>query len=227
MIDGKSVLAIIPARGGSKGLPRKNILPLAGKPLIAWTIEAAKISKYIDRIIVSTEDNEIADISKFFGAETPFIRPKFLAQDKTQSMDVVLHAINKVSGFDYILLLQPTSPLRTATDIDESINLCLNQNAPACVSVVTVAKSPYWMYKIDNHLRLKPIIKGKSFSRRQDLPPSYTLNGAIYFASVEWLLNSKQFITEHTIAFEMPMGRSVDIDNDLDYKYVQFLLNND
>jgi CMP-N,N'-diacetyllegionaminic acid synthase len=225
MIKGKTVLAIIPARGGSKGLPRKNILPLAGKPLIGWTIEAVKNSKYVDRIIVSTEDNEIADISKSFGADIPFLRPKFLAQDDTPSMDVVIHAINKVSDFDYVLLLQPTSPLRTNIDIDKCIKKCILNNALSCISVVAADKSPYWMYTINQNGSVKPILVEKGYMRRQDLPMVYVLNGAIYFVKIDELIKTKQFVTEKSIAYIMPKTRSIDIDTELDFKFIENILN--
>jgi len=138
MYKDKKILALIPARGGSKGLPRKNIKPLLGKPLIAWTIEQSLASKYLDKVVVSTEDKEIAEISKKYGAEVPFIRPKELAKDDTPSIDVVLHAIDfleKKELFNIIVLLQPTSPLRTISDIDNSIEFLFSKNAQAIISV--------------------------------------------------------------------------------------------
>lgn len=122
------ILAIIPARGGSKGVPRKNIRDLAGKPLIAWTIEEAKKSKYITRLILSSEDEEIIEAAKKYGCEVPFVRPIELAQDNTPGIEPVLHAIEKCPGYDYVLLLQPTSPLRTVEDIDGCIEFLLNKN---------------------------------------------------------------------------------------------------
>jgi len=127
MIDSQKILALIPARGGSKGLPRKNILPLSGKPLIAWTVEAAKNSKYIDNCIVSTDDIEIAECAEKYGAEIPFLRPPNLATDFTSSNDVILHAIENIhDNYDLLVLLQPTSPLRTEYDIDNGIEKFLH-----------------------------------------------------------------------------------------------------
>lgn len=141
------ILAIIPARGGSKGVPRKNIRELAGKPLIAWTIEEAKKSKYIDRLILSTEDDEIIEVAKQYGCEVPFKRPIELAQDDTPGIDPVLHAIEQCPGYDYVVLLQPTSPLRTVDDIDGCIEQLLSSDGTNfCVSVTEPEKSPYWMY---------------------------------------------------------------------------------
>lgn len=121
MINNKKILAIIPARGGSKGLPRKNIRELAGKPLIAWTIEAGRKSKYIDRLIVSSEDFEIIEVAKKYGAEIPFVRPKHLAEDESLGLDPVFHALRELPGYDIVVLLQPTSPLRLTEDIDACI----------------------------------------------------------------------------------------------------------
>ena len=129
MLNGKTILAIIPARGGSKGIPRKNIKPLAGKPLIAWTIEEAKKSKYIDRLILSSEDEEIIRIAKKWGCEVPFVRPKEFAEDETSGIEPILHAIETLSEkYDYVCLLQPTSPLRTVNDIDGCIKKCIDRS---------------------------------------------------------------------------------------------------
>ena len=146
MISGKSILAIIPARGGSKGIPRKNIKLLAGKPLIAWTIDEAKKSIYIDRLILSSEDEEIIRIAKEWGCEAPFIRPAELAEDNTPGIDVVIHAIDALKEkYDYLVLLQPTSPLRKVEDIDRCIETCIDRNVPACISVSETMNHPYWM----------------------------------------------------------------------------------
>lgn len=142
-----NLLTCIPARGGSKGIPRKNIRPLAGKPLIGWTIDAAKQAACVNRIVVSTEDEEIATVARALGAEVPFMRPEELAADDTPGIEPVLHAIAQLPGFDWLLLLQPTSPLRTAADIEGIVDFCHSQQAPAAVSICEVAKHPYWMYQ--------------------------------------------------------------------------------
>ena len=136
MIDGRSVLAIIPARGGSKGVPRKNIRPLGGKPLIAWTIEAAHRSAWIDRLILSSEDQEIIDTACAWGCDVPFVRPAELARDCTPGIDPVLHALKQLPSFDLVVLLQPTSPLRSAADIDRCIERCQRGGAPAAVTEI-------------------------------------------------------------------------------------------
>ncbi|WP_036214779.1 cytidylyltransferase domain-containing protein [Lysinibacillus sphaericus] len=222
-----SILAIIPARGGSKGVPRKNIRDLAGKPLIAWTIEEAKKSKYISRLILSSEDEEIIDIAKHYGCEVPFVRPRELAQDATPGIDPVLHAIQQCPDFDYVVLLQPTSPLRTVEDIDGCIELAIKQHADFCVSVTESEKSPYWMYTIKNNGHLNPLVmEDKIATRRQDLPKSYVLNGAVYIARTSALVKEKSFLNKNTKAFIMPTMRSFDIDTELDMKICEGILNN-
>ena len=227
MIDGKSVLAIIPARGGSKGLPGKNIKPLSDKPLIAWTIEEAKKSEYIDRLILSSEDKEIISIAKRYGCEVPFIRPQELARDDTPGIESVFHAIQTLpEKYDYVVLLQPTSPLRTVQDIDGCIAYCIQKKAPCCVSVTEPDKSPYWMFHMNSGGRLKPFSERKdNFSRRrQELPEVFALNGAVYVADTEILKEKKTFIQKETVGFLMPKLRSVDIDTELDFMLAEFLL---
>lgn len=226
MINGKKVLAIIPARGGSKGIPRKNIKPLAGKPLIAWTIEEAKKSKYIDRLILSSEDDEIIKIAKEWGCEVPFVRPKELAQDDTPGIEPVIHALNTLpEKYDCICLLQPTSPLRKVEDIDGCIEKCILMNASSCVSVTEVDKHPYWMYKIGDNEKMKPLFPNThELSRRQDLPKVYTLNGAVYIADSIWLLQSKSFINDQTIPYCMEVSNSLDIDSETDFQICESLL---
>lgn len=225
MINDKKVLAVIPARGGSKGVLRKNIRNLAGKPLIAWTIEAANESKYIDRLIVSSEDSEILEIAKYLGCETPFVRPRHLAEDDTPGIDPVLHALNKLTGYDIVVLLQPTSPLRRTEDIDGCIEKLIETSAPACVSVTEPEKSPYWMYTIKENDRMTPVIPQKEIiPRRQELPIVYALNGAVYVAKTDWINQTKSFITEETIAFRMPKNGSFDIDTEEDFFICDYLL---
>ena len=223
MINGKSVLAVIPARGGSKGVARKNIRMLAGKPLIAWTIEAAMESIYIDRLVLSSEDAEIIRVAQEWGCEVPFIRPGELARDDTPGIDPVLHALKALPGYDYVVLLQPTSPLRTAKEIDESIAVCESQAAPACVSVTEPAHHPQWMFTTDSNGRLRPLAE-QAASRRQDLPAVYALNGAVYVAQVAWLQSSLSFIGSETCAYVMASLQSIDIDTEEDIVLAECLL---
>ncbi len=226
MIGDKSILAIIPARGGSKGIPGKNIIDVAGKPLIAWTIEAAKASKYIDRLILSSDDDAIMDVAVQWGCEVPFKRPDDLAKDDTPGIAPVLHALSMLPSFDFIVLLQPTSPLRRAADIDGCIEQCIAQQANCCVSVTEQDKSPFWMYYIDSKGFLEPVISTTNniAVRRQELPVVYALNGAIYVARCEWLAINKSFLTPETIAYSMLKKYSVDIDTWIDLRLAELLL---
>lgn len=210
------ILAVIPARGGSKGVPRKNIRDLAGKPLIAWTIEEAKKSKYIDRLILSSEDDEIIEVAKQFGCEVPFKRPLELAQDDTPGIAPVLHAIEMCPGYDYVVLLQPTSPLRTVEDIDGCIEKLLGNNAEFCVSVTEPEKSPYWMYTLENEKMVPLLQQEELVVRRQELPKVYALNGAVYVGRTSSLIEEKTFLTVNTLAYIMNQKNSLDIDNEMD-----------
>jgi len=226
MINNRKILAIIPARGGSKGVPRKNIREVGGKPLVAWTIEEALKSKFIDRLILSSEDEEIIRVARKFGCDVPFIRPAELAHDKTTGIEPVLHALTILPDkYDYVVLLQPTSPLRLVEDIDSCIEMCVKQNANVCVSVTKSAKNPYWMYFLDSKGHLKPLENVRNTTLlRQDLPEVYMLNGAIYTANVDWFLKNKSFITEETIGYIMPPERSLDTDSEYDIKIASYLI---
>ena len=221
------IVAIIPARGGSKGIPRKNIKQLFGKPLIVWTIEHAKKSRYIGRITVSTEDKEISEISKKCGAEV-IERPEELAKDETPTIDVIFHVLEVIKAENFepglVVLLQPTSPLRNAQDIDNAIELFLKNDCESVVSVCEVEHSLYWSFEIENRY-LKPIFGGKYLNmRRQDLPKVYTPNGAIYVSTPEILRKYKSFYCSKTIPYIMPPERSVDIDNEIDFMLAELLM---
>ena len=219
--------AIIPARGGSKGIPKKNIKPLRGKPLISYSIEHAKKSKYINKVVVSTEDEEIAEISTEYSAEI-IERPKELAKDESPTIDAIFHALAVLKTENYnpdiIILLQPTSPLRNAEDIDNAMELFLNSGCESVVSVCEVEHSPYWSLKIeDNHL--KPIFGEKYLEmRRQDLPKVYMPNGAIFISTPENLRKYKSFHCPKTIPYVMPLERSVDIDKEIDFMLAELLM---
>lgn len=220
VMNNPKILAIIPARGGSKGVLRKNIKMLAGKPLIAWTIEEAKKSKYISRLILSSEDDEIINVAKKYGCEVPFKRPIELAQDNTPGIEPVLHAIEKLGAddYDFVILLQPTSPLRTIEDIDGCIEFALKNKSDFVVSVTEPNKSPYWMYKLKSNGTMEPLIQQiVTATRRQDLSKVYALNGALYFGKIKKILKEKSFLTNSTKAYIMPINRSFDIDNELDF----------
>lgn len=214
MISSKGVLAVITARGGSKGLKQKNILPLGGIPLIGWTIRAALDSKCIDRVIVSTDDEQIADVALKFGADVPFLRPRDLASDTAKSADVIAHALKSIPGYEYAALLQPTSPFRTAADLDAGFELWERMpEVGGCVSVCRSMESPWHMYSFDNSNRLTPMIPTFDIGqRRQDLPKAFLLNGAFYFIKVNRFWIERRLIFADSLGFEMPMDRSIDID---------------
>jgi N-acylneuraminate cytidylyltransferase len=218
------VLAVIPARGGSKGVPGKNIRIVGGKPLIAWTIDAAHESVFVDRVVLSSDDQEIIEVAQKYNCDIPFVRDSSLACDRTPTIDVVLDAINRCPGYEWVVLLQPTSPLRTSNDIDLAIKQCIQYNAPACVSVCLAQESPYWMFTLQKDARLQSLLPDMKITRRQDLPDVYSLNGAIYVARTQWLMQEKKFITHETIAYEMPVERSIDIDTESDFLQLQILL---
>lgn len=225
MFRSKMIIAIIPARGGSKRLPGKNIKLLNNKPLIYWSIKAAKESKYIDKLIVSTDDNEIAKISRQFGAEVPFSRPKELSNDNSDSISVIKHAIEFYDKiYEYVLLLQPTSPLRLTIDIDNSIKL-LNEKTKSVVSVCEAEHSPLWCNTLPGDLSMKDFIRPELNNiRSQDLPKYYRLNGAIYVAGTEYIYRHNGFIGENTRAYIMPQSRSADIDTETDWKSVEAIV---
>ncbi len=226
MIQGKTVLAVIPARGGSKGVPRKNIRVLAGRTLLEWTWRAAQGSRFLDRTILSSEDPEIIATMRSFGGEVPFVRPAELAQDNTPGIDPLLHALRTLpETYDLVVLLQPTCPLRTAADIDGAIQECVDRNAPACVSVGPVEKSPHWIFQMDSGARLIPLLPNADLtSRRQDLPDYVSLNGAVYVARPDWIIRTRRFETPETVAFRMSRENSMDIDDEIDLLVCQELL---
>lgn len=226
MIKGKSLLAIILARGGSKRLPNKNILPLAGKPLIAWTIEAAKKSKYIDRIIVSTDSKKIASISKQFGAEVPFVRPKRLATDKATSEDAIKHALQWLFAhehvrYDYFILLQPTSPLRTVKHINDACRkLARHPSVHALISVSSFEKNPKHIYKKSSNELLYPYLR----SLPTESQTLYYPNGSIYIVNAKKFMKSKKIHNTPLLNYVMNEKDSVDIDYKSDLQLASILL---
>lgn len=215
-------LGLIPARGGSKGIPRKNIRALAGKPLIAWTIEAALRSKRLARVVVSTDDHEIAETARRYGADVPFMRPAELSQDSTPGLPPVLHALDQLPEHDSVLLLQPTSPLRTADDIDACLRLAEETDAQSVVSVSEPESHPYWTYRLTADRHLAPLYEASAIGRRQDLPPAYALNGALYLADASWLRASRQLVDRDTIGYIMPRERAIDIDTLEDWELAEW-----
>ena len=222
-------IGIIPARGGSTGLPRKNIAPLGGKPLIAHTIEAARAASSIQRIIVSTEDPEIAAVARKYGAEVPFLRPPELAGDATPSLCVMQHALTHLrlaEGCEpeIVVLLQPTSPLRGPNDIDEAVSILEKTGADSVVSVCASEHHPAWMKRVEAG-RVRPFLEdGPEYTRRQDLPPVYRLNGAIYVTRPRIVIEENRILGRDTRAFVMNAESSVDIDSALDLQLASVIL---
>ena len=217
MYQNKSFLAIIPARGGSKRLPRKNILDLNGKPLIAWSIEAGLSSKYIDKVVVTSDDDDILTISKKYGAVT-INRPNELASDTATTFDAIKHAVDNYEKYDYIVLLQPTSPLRDKVHIDKAIELLESKNADAVVSVCEMDHSPLWTNTLDDDLSMCNFLKDDlKDTRSQNLDKYFRLNGAIYICNTEKLSQEKTFFLKDDIyAFKMNRDVSIDIDTGID-----------
>ena len=225
-----TILAIITARGGSKGLPGKNIRTLAGKPLIAWSIQAALGSKAVTDTVVSTDDEEIARVSREWGAEVPFMRPSELAGDESPHIPVLLHALDWMKSernktYDYVLLLQPTSPMRTAGDLDQAAGQALGQNADALVGVCESFSHPFLIKKIDEKGCLEnfaPVPEG--YLRRQSFPDAYVLNGALYLIRTSVLREQKTLLPSGVRPFMMPQERSLDIDSLADFEITEFLM---
>lgn len=228
MYKGKRILGLVPARGGSKGVPRKNIKELCGKPLIAWTLREANRSCYLDECVVSTDDSEIASVVKNLGSDCEadvLMRPVELAKDDTPSIEVVLHAMREYPNFDCLVLLQPTSPMRVADDIDACIECCFDSVAQSCVSVTTPEESPYWMYEIDERGILVPLLNSaNTVLRRQDAPSTYVLNGAVYASTYQSIRENRSLVTAETRAYIMPQDRSGDIDTIRDFEYMRLAM---
>ncbi len=232
MIRGKRVLGIIPARAGSKRLVGKNIKVLCKKPLIQWTIEAALGCDLIDNLIVSTDDSAIATLSEKLGVTIPFLRPAHLSGDESSTIDFIEHAINFYKeqniSFEYVLLLQPTSPLRDTSDILQAIELMDNKQADAILSVCQAEHSPLWANQLDASCSMDAFLKEEVKNlRSQDLPDFYRLNGAIYLVNAQRLLAEKTlFLSDNVFAYKMTREHSVDIDDEIDFLLAEVLLKN-
>jgi len=226
------ILGLITARGGSKGVPKKNIKIVAGKHLIVWTIEAALKSSMLNRVVLSTDDKVIAEIGKNNNAEVPFLRPEILAQDNSPHIDVIFNAINWLIDNenwrpDYILLLQPTSPLRTCQDIDNVISMGIEKNADSVVSVCMSQVHPYKMKIINRAGKMIDYTeKPKGYLPRQKLPDIYFENGALYLIKTKVLLEQKTLFPENTIPYVMSEQNSLDIDTEWDVEIADLILTN-
>jgi CMP-N,N'-diacetyllegionaminic acid synthase len=197
---------------------------MCGQPLISWTIAAAQAARGLDEIVVSTDDEEIADIAVSMGISVPFLRPAELAQDETPGIEPVLHALSLMPNFDSVVLLQPTSPLRTPADIDAVVELASARQASSVVSVCETKEPIQWNFTIQAGGSLTPLLDHDLILRRQDAQTTYTLNGALYCVEVPWFLERKKFLDDETLGFIMPPERSIDIDTEFDWVVAEFLL---
>ena len=226
MINRQKILGLVTARGGSRTVVGKNLKPLGGKPLVAWVIEAGLASELIDRLVLSSDDPDIISAGRDAGCEAPFVRPANLATDEARSIDVAHHALSELDEtYDFVTLLQPTSPFVSAADIDGCIEKCHASGATSCVSISQVDKHPAWMYRLSPKKKLRPLSPGERPSRRQDIEPVFALNGAVFVARCDWLMQSDDFIGPESLGYEMPKERSVDIDTPLDFMTAEAVLN--
>lgn len=228
MINQKRILAIIPARGGSKGLPGKNSRPLQGMPLVAWPIKAALNSRYVDRVIVTTDDTQIATIAKEYGADVPFMRPAHLAQDSSPSSDAIIHALDFCTSeegeYDYIVVLEPTSPLTESTDIDAALEQLMASRATAIVGASKVGSThPVYCATIGADQFLKPYHRDNFAKpvRRQDLDDLYFFEGSLYISEVKQYRDMMTFYHESTLPYIVPAWKSLEIDTLLDFLMVE------
>lgn len=230
MYKQKRILGFIPARGGSKGLPRKNILPLYGKPLIVWTIEAAKMSNCLDALVVSTDDKEIADVAKEYGAQVPFMRPKEFAQDSSPTSDAIFHGLDflKSQGqeYDYIALLEPTSPLRKKDDIDRAIQTLIdNPSVDTLVSLGEVhMEHPRIVKKMSEQGLVIPYVDLPPIYQRQQADLAYFPYGVIYISRVDVYRETKTFYTDKTLPHFIDRWQNYEIDDELDLHIIEFIM---
>ena len=231
MYNRKKILAIIPARSGSKRIKNKNRIIFENQPLIQWTFDSVKKSILIDRIILSSNDHMIKNMALKNSIEVPFIRPKHLSKNTTSAYEVTIHAINWLKKndemiYDYIVYLQPTSPLRTGNDIDNSIKNIINSKSNSLISAGEMMHPLKWSFNLKKMQKLFSFNKNKISKRSQDLDKSYFLNGAIYIACTKFFVTNKSFFSKKTFIFKMPFERSIDIDNYVDLKLTKYFFKN-
>lgn len=231
MIAPQLVLGVITARGGSKGLPGKNLKLLGGKPLLQYTADAARRSKYLTDTIVSTDSTEIADVARLCGVEVPFLRPADLAQDATPHLPVLQHAVREMEAktgrtYEFVVTLQPTSPFRLPEDIDRTIEMLVSSNADSAVSVCEVESGchPVKAKRFDGHRLLPYCVAEMEGTRRQDLPPAYKRNSAVYVSRRDLIVKENRFYGDHVVGYVVPRDRSIDIDSPLDWIVAEYML---
>lgn len=232
MTENDKILALITARGGSKRLPRKNILDFNGMPMIAWSIEAALQSAYLDQVVVSTDDEEIAEVARNYSARVPFMRPKDLSDDSAKSIDVALHAIESLKQcgeeFDYLVILQPTSPLRQSHHIDDAIQLLQDQNADCVIGMTEVEHPIEWVTSLPESNSLDGFFSSDSFTLSQSggqaIVKHYIINGAIYICNIKRMMRENTlFLKSNSYAYLMDRDVSVDIDTKYDFELAKIL----
>ncbi|MCD4498926.1 cytidylyltransferase domain-containing protein [Chromobacterium vaccinii] len=235
MIDDKSVLAIVPARGGSKGLPGKNKRLLCGKPLVAWPIEAALGAACVDKVLCTTDDPEIRDIALENGAQAPFLRPAYLASDSASSIGAILHAVDHLADqgehYDYVVVLEPTSPLTTSADVDAALKTLYSRRADAD-SIVGISRvestHPEYDVRLGIDGRISPYMAPdfKSLKRRQEIETLHFLEGSLYITSTQALRAEGGFYHARTLGYVVPRWKSIEIDELVDFLFVETLLGN-
>lgn len=224
MIGDKRVLAVVPARGGSKGIPGKNLKVIAGRSLLHRTLDQAMKSSVIDDVVVSSDDAEILRHATDVDGVRTITRPIDLASDDSAMWPVVLHALDNSTKCDIVVLLQPTSPLRLSSDIDSAVSLLVDKCADSVMSVCESATSPYWMFTIDDEGKLRRVLPKVPAATRQELPICFEINGAIYAVSARWFRQALAFVDDETLAYVMPRERSIDVDTPEDLAIAEFLL---
>ena len=233
MIDGKRVLAIVPARAGSKGLPGKNIRMLAGKPLLAWPIAAARASAHVDRVIISTDDPDFAEIAVSHGADAPFLRPAELASDTAPSIDFIRHAVDTLAAdgdvYEFIVLLEPTSPLTEGSDVDAALRQLADADADAIVGVSKLeATHPAFAVRKDGQGGISPYASPTfgEMPRRQDIEPLFSLDGTLYISTVEALRRERGFCHTRTLGYESARHKAQEVDDLVDFICIEAIASN-
>lgn len=230
MYKGKRILAIIPARGGSKGLPGKNIRELCGKPLIAWSIEHAQKSKYVDEIFISTDSQEIANVAEKYGAPCPELRPAELARDTAPSSEFIVYTIQKLQkegkSFDYFILLEPTSPLRDVEDVDKSIEIMVDNPEAESMMGVTKAEdtNPAFMVKLGENGMMIPFMGKAETLRRQDIPDAFYFEGTVYLSKCDAYVEKRAFYHDKTLPYIVPKWKSFEIDDIIDFTIIEAIM---
>lgn len=224
MIGDRRVLAVVPARGGSKGIPGKNLRTIGGVSLLHRAVSVALESAHVDHVVVTSDDESILRHAEEIDGVTTLLRPAELAADDSAMWPTVVHALDHSDPADVVVLLQPTSPLRLASDVDEAIELLHARGATSVVSVSPVTKSPYWMYTIGGDQRMRPILPPNEATSRQQLPAVHAVNGAVYVVDTGHLRRAHRFVDDDTLAVVMPTSRSIDVDDPLDLVIAETIL---